>query len=227
MSRLEGVRHEDVIWLLGSLSALYRLPFEAGLIEQEFPPPYTLATLHEAARALGFRTGVVAQADVDWQKLPLPAIAFLQTAGCPGRATAGLSPGSDRKHRWSVAALLRSRQANSRNTADCRSAPAFRSGSHSACQKRHRRPPGNGRPSRSRLRAQALRLFLVHPRTRQAQGHLARRADRQPGDPARRPDDADLFTQVIIDKVVVHQTQQHADRTRCRAADVHALFPQS
>ncbi|KFB77460.1 peptidase domain-containing ABC transporter [Candidatus Accumulibacter cognatus] len=83
MSRLEGVRHEDVIWLLGSLSALYRLPFEASLIEQEFPPPYTLATLHAAARALGFRTGVVAQADVDWQKLPLPAIAFLQTAAVP------------------------------------------------------------------------------------------------------------------------------------------------
>ena len=83
MSRVEGVRHEDVIWLLGSLSALYRLPFEASLIEQEFPPPYTLATLHEAARALGFRTGVVAPADVDWQKLPLPAIVFLQTVTVP------------------------------------------------------------------------------------------------------------------------------------------------
>ncbi|HCZ15428.1 MAG TPA: hypothetical protein DHV85_12710 [Candidatus Accumulibacter sp.] len=29
--------------------------------------------MHEAARALGFRTGVVAPADVDWQKLPPPA----------------------------------------------------------------------------------------------------------------------------------------------------------
>ncbi|OJX06668.1 MAG: hypothetical protein BGO72_16885 [Burkholderiales bacterium 70-64] len=49
-------RH-DLHWLLGSLCSLYRLPFDAQLIEQRFPPPYTLATFHEAARALGFRSG--------------------------------------------------------------------------------------------------------------------------------------------------------------------------
>ena len=77
------MRREDLVWLLGSLSALYRLPFEAALIEQEFPPPYTLATLHQAARALGFKTGVVELARIDWQKLPLPAIAFRQSPVVP------------------------------------------------------------------------------------------------------------------------------------------------
>ncbi|ACV35989.1 peptidase domain-containing ABC transporter [Accumulibacter sp.] len=92
MSRLAGMRREDVIWLLGSLSALYRLPFEASLVEHEFPPPYTLATLHEAARALGFTTGVVALAEVEWRKLPLPAVGFLRAAAVPEGRQAACQP---------------------------------------------------------------------------------------------------------------------------------------
>ena len=70
------LENKDVLWLLGSLSSLYRLPFDPQLVEQSFPPPYSKETLHEAARALGFKTGSTAQPN-DWQKLPLPAIAFL------------------------------------------------------------------------------------------------------------------------------------------------------
>ena len=72
------VRREDVLWLLGSLCGLFRIPFDASLIAQDFPPPYSLATLHEAARALGIKTGDCRLANLDWQKLPLPAIAFLR-----------------------------------------------------------------------------------------------------------------------------------------------------
>ncbi|KXB29237.1 ABC transporter [Dechloromonas denitrificans] len=67
----------EVLWLLGSLCSLYRIPFDQKLIEQDFPPPYSLATFHEAARALGFKTGHCPH-PADWQKLPLPAIAFLR-----------------------------------------------------------------------------------------------------------------------------------------------------
>ena len=74
---IEGeLRHEDLLWLLGSLCGLSRIPFDAALIAQDFPPPYTLITLHEAARALGIKTGPCPVANLDWQKLPLPAIAF-------------------------------------------------------------------------------------------------------------------------------------------------------
>ncbi|WP_205629966.1 peptidase domain-containing ABC transporter [Dechloromonas denitrificans] len=66
-----------MLWLLGSLCSLYRIPFDQKLIEQDFPPPYSLATFHEAARALGFKTGHCPH-PADWQKLPLPAIAFLR-----------------------------------------------------------------------------------------------------------------------------------------------------
>ncbi len=69
--------YQHLLWLLGSLSNLYRLPFDPKLIEQEFPPPHTHATLHQAARALGFKTGHSTH-PADWQKLPLPAIAFLR-----------------------------------------------------------------------------------------------------------------------------------------------------
>ena len=67
----------DLNWLLASLCNLYRQPFAPELVTQQFPPPLSLATFHEAARTLGFKTGTVAIAGIDWQRLPLPAIAFL------------------------------------------------------------------------------------------------------------------------------------------------------
>jgi subfamily B ATP-binding cassette protein HlyB/CyaB len=72
------MRREDLLWLLGSLCNLNAMPFDANLIVQHFPPPFTLATFHEAARSLGFNTGECAVAEVDWQKVPLPSMAFLR-----------------------------------------------------------------------------------------------------------------------------------------------------
>lgn len=69
---------EDCFWLLGSLCNLYRIPFDAALVASQFPPPYTLATFHEAARALGFKTGARPLPSDGWAKLPFPCIAFLK-----------------------------------------------------------------------------------------------------------------------------------------------------
>jgi len=69
---------EHLLWLLGSLCNLHRIPFDAALVVQQFPPPHTLASFHHAARALGLKTGSRKFAGLDWSKLPLPAIAFLQ-----------------------------------------------------------------------------------------------------------------------------------------------------
>jgi subfamily B ATP-binding cassette protein HlyB/CyaB len=79
MSLADKVRREEVIWALGSLCGLYRVPFDAALLAQQFPPPYTVGTFHEAARSLGLKTGSCAVAGLDWQALPLPAIAFLRS----------------------------------------------------------------------------------------------------------------------------------------------------
>ena len=78
MQTSEGeLGYQEVLWLLGSLCSLYRIPLDPKLVEQDFPPPHSLATFHEAARALGFKTGHSPH-PADWQKLPLPAIAFLR-----------------------------------------------------------------------------------------------------------------------------------------------------
>jgi len=48
------LERDQLLWMLGSLCQLFRVPFDARLILQHFPPPYSLASLHEAAEALGF-----------------------------------------------------------------------------------------------------------------------------------------------------------------------------
>ena len=56
--QLQGkVRRDDVLWLLGSLCGLFRIPVDAALIAQNFPPRNNLGTLHEAGHALGIKTG--------------------------------------------------------------------------------------------------------------------------------------------------------------------------
>ena len=96
------VRQADMLWLLGSLCGLFRIPFDAALLARDYPPPHTLATLHDAARALGIRTGHRPLLYADWQKLPLPAIAFLpppdSTAAAAGdapRPDPGPTPNAD------------------------------------------------------------------------------------------------------------------------------------
>ena len=80
---LQGLTRDELLWLLGSLCNRYGIPFDAALIAQQFPPPCTLASLHEAARSLGFKTGSRALAGLDWQDLPLPAIAFIRDVQVP------------------------------------------------------------------------------------------------------------------------------------------------
>lgn len=46
---------EDVVWAMGSFCALNRRPFDPELLVKQFPPPYNSDSLIHAARALGFR----------------------------------------------------------------------------------------------------------------------------------------------------------------------------
>ncbi|MDA8254087.1 MAG: peptidase domain-containing ABC transporter [Betaproteobacteria bacterium] len=45
----------QLVWAVGSLCALNRIPFDPELLLKQFPPPYTTDTLIHAVRALGFR----------------------------------------------------------------------------------------------------------------------------------------------------------------------------
>ena len=73
-ARLQG---GDLLWLLGSLCQIGRVPFDATLAAQEFPPPHSTVTLHQAARALGFRTGERSVTAAVLPELTFPCIAFL------------------------------------------------------------------------------------------------------------------------------------------------------
>ena len=69
-----------LLWMLGSLCQLYRVPFEARLVLQRFPPPYTLATLCEAAQSLGFRLQEQALKPGKAKPYVLPAIGLSRDA---------------------------------------------------------------------------------------------------------------------------------------------------
>lgn len=45
----------EIVWALGSVCALHRIPFAAELVQREFPPPCSTATIVAAGRALGLR----------------------------------------------------------------------------------------------------------------------------------------------------------------------------
>ncbi len=46
---------EGLVWALGALAQLNRIPFDPKLILQQFAPPYYLETLHEVGDQLGFQ----------------------------------------------------------------------------------------------------------------------------------------------------------------------------
>jgi subfamily B ATP-binding cassette protein HlyB/CyaB len=52
-----ALEREQVVWSLAAMCQLHRVPFDGDLVLRAFPPPYTLETLLHAAETLGFRAG--------------------------------------------------------------------------------------------------------------------------------------------------------------------------
>lgn len=71
---LEAVQ---LVWAVGSLCALNRVPFDAELLLKQFPPPYTTDTLIHAARALGFRIQLKPRAASALDEVATPCLAVL------------------------------------------------------------------------------------------------------------------------------------------------------
>ena len=65
----------EFVWLIGSLCQINRLPFDPRLLVQRFPAPHSLTQLFEALKSLGFRTG---EATCDPTRLRFPCVAFLK-----------------------------------------------------------------------------------------------------------------------------------------------------
>jgi subfamily B ATP-binding cassette protein HlyB/CyaB len=71
---------QDMLWLIGSLSRIFRIPFDPQLIRQQFPPPYSRTALLNALQALEFKVGewhLDAQKTAELAQIPFPAVAFL------------------------------------------------------------------------------------------------------------------------------------------------------
>lgn len=67
-----------LIWALGSLCQLHRLPFDAQLLRQQFPPPSCTETLRAAAAALGFSIRRTTRASCAISAAMLPCLALSQ-----------------------------------------------------------------------------------------------------------------------------------------------------
>ena len=88
-----------MLWVLGSLCQLYRIPFDARLVLQRFAPPYTLASLGEAAQSLGLTVGEWKRADA-FAAVSMPCVVLLR-APPPGHAA-----NDDASHSEAAPALI-------------------------------------------------------------------------------------------------------------------------
>jgi subfamily B ATP-binding cassette protein HlyB/CyaB len=71
---------EDVLLALASMCQLQRIPFDAALVLREFPPPYTLETLLHAAKRLGFDVGARDAQPEEIRALGTPCLALFKSA---------------------------------------------------------------------------------------------------------------------------------------------------
>jgi len=72
----------DLLWALASLCGVQRVPFDARLVLQQFPPPLDIATFMHAANALGLPVSRAPVAARDLKHALLPLVAMRRDGGC-------------------------------------------------------------------------------------------------------------------------------------------------
>ena len=83
-----SVERAHFFWAVGSLAQLFRIPFDAQLVAQAFPPPYDTLNLQTALRDLGISCGLREAAPAQLAGLPLPLLALRTPPPDAGAATA-------------------------------------------------------------------------------------------------------------------------------------------
>lgn len=73
-----GIERQDLIWALGSLCALHKIPFDPQLLLGQFSPPYTTDTFIHAARELGFKIKLISNAPEDLLEVTTPCLALVE-----------------------------------------------------------------------------------------------------------------------------------------------------
>lgn len=74
------ITQEAFLWGLGSICQINKIPFDAKLVLQQFPPDYTFASLQTAAHTLGFKTGVCKVTQQELTSLPSPCFAVIKNS---------------------------------------------------------------------------------------------------------------------------------------------------
>ena len=74
-----ALTREDFVWLAGSLCQLNRIPFDPQLLLQRFPAPHSVRQLIEAAASLGFKTGELLRKAGSLGEARLPCVGFLKS----------------------------------------------------------------------------------------------------------------------------------------------------
>jgi ATP-binding cassette, subfamily B, bacterial HlyB/CyaB len=75
----DAVLTDGFIWALASLCRLHRVPFDAELVLKQFPPPYDLPTLLRAAQACGLKAGLAGAKADGLGVLPMPCLGFVRS----------------------------------------------------------------------------------------------------------------------------------------------------
>jgi subfamily B ATP-binding cassette protein HlyB/CyaB len=75
----DAVLTDGFIWALASLCRLHRVPFDPELVLKQFPPPYDLPTLLRAAQACGLKAGLAGAKAEGLAVLPLPCLGFVRS----------------------------------------------------------------------------------------------------------------------------------------------------
>ena len=99
---------QDMQWLIGSLSRIFRVPFDPQLIRQQFPPPYSRTALLNALQALEFKVGefhLDAKNVAALEQIPFPAVAFLQETPTAAAVPPPVRPASGEGEQGEAAAL--------------------------------------------------------------------------------------------------------------------------
>jgi hypothetical protein len=82
---------ETYVWGLQGICQLHRIPFAPNLVLQQFPPPYDLLSLQRAATALGLKSGLRDVSVAECCELAVPFVAVLRPAASPNVSPEGKS----------------------------------------------------------------------------------------------------------------------------------------
>lgn len=80
MGRALALASEDFLWSLASLCQIYRIPFDKRIVAGQFPGPYTMLTLVDASTRLGLKCALRPEDAACAKSWAVPCIAFLKTA---------------------------------------------------------------------------------------------------------------------------------------------------